>query len=271
MELKARDLARLIELNKKKAELEFQVRILGAKPDVELRRVVSNANELAEKAKAAGISLIFPNQTKLDEYAEALDAFPADAIKEGLKIRDGRAYQTLKERGIIVKKNFENRSEIAKLLIIIAGMAKDEREAIESAISAGSIESPVSVASLGEESGKRIARFMRRCGIACVACGTELKVAPDEAVEKETRIELPNRWVWVSEGSKALLEENLRKMQHLNARIQLKNAERQIKTFSEEEEGVFATLQMEYLVLLKEQDELLREFNEEDALAVKAQ
>lgn len=245
------------------------MRILGAKPDVELRRVVSNADELADKAKAAGVSLIFPNQTKLDEYAEALEAFPPDAIREGLKVRDGKAYQTLKERGMIVKKNFENRSEIAKLLILVAGMAKEERGAAESAIASGAVEAPIGVASLGEQSGKRLARFMRRCGIACVSSENLLNPAPDEGVEKEARIEMPNRWVWVSEGSKALLEENLRKMQCLNARIQLKNAERQIKTFSDEEEGVFATLQMEYLTLLKEQDELLKEFNEEDLLAVK--
>ncbi len=245
------------------------MRILGAKPDVELRRVVSNADELADKARAAGVSLIFPNQTKLDEYAEALEAFPPDAIREGLKIRDGKAYQALKERGMIVKKNFENRSEIAKLLILVAGMAKEERGAAESAIASGAVETPISVASLGEQSGKRLARFMRRCGIACAASDILLNPAPDGGGEKEARVEMPNRWVWVSEGSKALLEENLRKMQHLNARIQLKNAERQIKTFSDEEEGVFATLQSEYLALLKEQDELLKEFNEEDLLAAK--
>lgn len=245
------------------------MRVLGAKPDVELRRVTAHAEELSDKAKSAGVRLIYPNQTKLDEYAEALEAFPVDAIREGMKIRDGRAYQTLKERGMIVKGNFENRSEIAKLLILIAGMPRDEKAALEAVVAAGAIEAPINLASMDEQAGKRLARFMRRCGISCIVSGQTLAPAPDDGVEKEARVELPNRWVWVSEGSKALLEENLRKMQSLNAKIQLKNAERQIKVFSEEEEGVFATLQREYLGLLKEQDELLKEFNEEDALSAK--
>lgn len=234
-----------------------------------MRRVAANAEELSDKAKGAGVRLIFPNQTKLDEYAEALEAFPPDAIREGMKIRDGRAYQTLKERGMIVKSNFENRSEIAKLLILVAGMPKTERDAIEAAIAAGAVDTPVSLPSVDGQALRKLSMFMRRCGIMCCVSEASLAPAPAEGVEKEARVELPNRWVWVSEGSKTLLEENLRKMQSLNAKIQLKNAERQIKSFSEEEEGVFATLQKEYLDLLKEQDELLREFNAEDSLVVK--
>jgi hypothetical protein len=259
-------LARLIELNKKKAELQFQAKVLGASPEGELRRVASNAEELADRAKAAGIRLVFPNQDMLDELASALEEFPPDAIRAGIKVKDGKAYQTLKERGMIVKKNYENRSEIAKLLVIIARMAAEEREAVIRAIASGSFTAPLSVASLDDPARIKLARFLRRCGMACALSGSVL--APDSAGagDREIKIEMPNRSVWVSEAAKDRLEANLKKMQHLNARIQLKNAERQIKVFSDEEEGVFATLQKEYLDLLKEQDEVLKEFNEEESL-----
>ncbi|MCI0503735.1 hypothetical protein L0Y65_03420 [Candidatus Micrarchaeota archaeon] len=268
MVLTARDLARLIELNKKKAELQFQASVLGVTPDGELRRVSVNAEELSERAKAAGIRLVFPNQDRLDELASALEEFPPDAIRAGIKVRDGKAYQTLKDRGMIVKKNFENRAEIAKLLIIIARMSEEERNEALRAIAAGALDKPLSATSIDECTRAKLARFLRRCGIMCALSGSGL-LPSGEGLEgdKEIRIEMQNRCVWVAESARGRLEENLKKMQNLNARIQLKNAERQIKVFSEEEENVFATLQKEYLDLLKEQDEVLREFNEEDGLA----
>lgn len=272
MELNARDLARLIELNKKKAELEFQSRVLGQKPDGELRRVSAVAGEFADKAKAAGVRLVYPNQERLDCYAKDLEAFPADALREGLKVRDGRAYQTLKERGMIVKKNYENRAEIAKLLILIARMNNDEGDALAAAIASGVVNAPMKASSLDGPSREKLARFLRRCGIMCAVSGDGLAPADgaDDSDGKEIRVEMPNRWVWVSEGSKERLEENLKRMNDLNARIQLKNAERQIKVFSDEEEEHFASLQKDYLGLLKEQDELLKEFNEEEGLSVKS-
>jgi hypothetical protein len=270
MELNARDLARLLELNKKKAELEFQARILNQKPDGELRRVSALAGEFEDKAKSAGVRLIYPNQERLDCYAKELEAFPADAIREGLKVKDGRAYQTLKERGMIIKKNYENRAEIAKLLILIARMGKDEGDALANAIASGGISAPLRASTLDEGSRAKLARFLRRCGIMCALSGEELSPAGgDGEGEKEIRIEMPSRCVWVSEDSRKPLEENLKKMNDLNARIQLKNAERQIKVFTEEEETLFASLQKDYLDLLKEQDELLREFNKEEGLSVK--
>jgi hypothetical protein len=236
-----------------------------------LRRVSSNAEELADRANAAGIRLVYPGQDMLDELAEALDSFPPDAIREGLKVRDGRAYQTLKERGMIVKRNYENRFEIAKLLIIASKMGESEREAVLGAIASGAVPGPIPASTLDETGRARLARFMRRCGLACAISGAELHPVPDEAAgpapAKEIRISMPNRSVWVSESSRERLEANLRKMERLNACIQLKNAERQIKVFSEEEESTFASLQKEYLDLLKEQDEVLREFNEEDTIS----
>jgi uncharacterized membrane protein YgaE (UPF0421/DUF939 family) len=115
----------------------------------------------------------------------------------------------------------------------------------------------------------RLARFLRRCGIVCRAEGKDIRPA-EEPDELEIRMEISNRLVWVSEAAKWQLEENLKRINDLNSHIQLKNAERQIKRFSDAEEEQFADLQRRYLELLKQQDELLREFNEEERLAVKA-
>jgi hypothetical protein len=266
MEISVRDLARLIELRKKKAELEFQKSVLGVHVDTELAAVSSSASGLEAKARGAGVELVFPDQDGLDALGKALAAFPPDALREALKVRDGKAFQTLKERGMIVKRNFANRFEIAKASVLISRMEAGERKALSGAISSGAVAAPLPIGSLQDEDKLGLARFLRRCGIRCVIAGAELRPC-DEAVEKEVRLELQNRSVWVSEASRPHLEDNIRRMSDLNARIQLKNALRQVSRFSEEEEKDFATLQKEYLDLLKRQDELLKSYEDEEKLA----
>ncbi len=267
MEITAKDLSRLIELNKKKAELEFKKSVFGEDDD-SIKHVSSNQAELAAKVRAASIELVIPNQNLLDELGKQLGSFPPDSIREGLKVRDGKAYSVLRERGLIVKRNHENRLEIAKLSIAAAKASQPEREAVAAAVRSGSISAPIILSSLDEQSVRRIARFLRRCGLCCVSSGLEIAPSPEPG-EKEIRLDVSNRSVWVSEAAKGALQENLDKIRSINATIQLRNAERQIKSFSEEEESGFAVLQKEYLELLKQQDEILREFNEEEKISIK--
>jgi hypothetical protein len=58
-------------------------------------------------------------------------------------------------------------------------------------------------------------------------------------------------------------------MQQVNVKIQLKNAERQIRQFGEAEEKEFDELQKKYLELIKQKDEILKNYEEESNLSVK--
>ena len=266
MELTARDLARLLELNKKKAEFEFKKRVFGVDDDG-IKSVVANANDLSSKIDAAGIKLAIPNQIKLDDLGTALANFSSDDIRESLKIKDGKVYAVIHERGLIVKKNYENRLEIAKISIVIAKI-KDGKQVFDAVVN-GTILVPIALSSLDENEVKKLARFLRRCGLGCLAKGSTLEPST-ESDEKEVRLQISNRNVWISESCKVQLEENVKKIAVINSVVQLRNAERQIKSFDDEEESKFASLQKEYLDLLKAQDELLKEFNEEERLSVKS-
>ncbi|MFZ5500699.1 MAG: hypothetical protein ACOY58_02145, partial [Candidatus Micrarchaeota archaeon] len=257
-----------MELNKRKAELEFQKTVMKSDLDKDIARIASSAAELSDKAKASGVEIVLPGQRRLDELAKALDDFSPEEMREGLKVRDGMAFQTLKDRGMIVKRNFENRFEIAKLAILTARMGADERKALSEILASGALASPLDITTLTESDRKRLARIMRRCGIECVAGGKGLEPALGKDSEKESRLHISNRPVWVGQLSKPKLEANLKTMESLNARIQLKNAERQLRAFTEQEETDFAELQKQYLDLLKEQDELLKDYNEEENLSV---
>lgn len=271
MEINAREVARLIELNKKKAELEFKSKVMGIDNSAELKAIVNNANDIAQRVRAAGIVLVFPNQTSLDELGEELDSIPPDNIREGLKVRDGKAYNLLQERGIIVKRNYENRFEIAKICLLVSRLSLAEKKVIDSLIREAKLpEHPVTVLTIGEKERMRLSKFLTRCGIACTVNGDGQLLAPENETDREIKIELANRIVWISEGNKGKIEDNLKRIKDINTIIQLKNAERQIKVFSEEEETQFELMQKDYLELLKEQDKMLEDFYEEEKFTIKS-
>jgi hypothetical protein len=268
VEITPRELARLLELNKKRAELEFRKSVLGVECDAELRSITANAGEIAARAKAARVGIVVPNETQLQKLGSALSAFSPAQVREALVSRAGPAYELLMQRGELVKRNHANRFEIAKLSMTLARMPSHDRDIVTAIVRSGSFEGTLQLTFSGEQLVKDAARYMRRCGIGCSASGRNL-AADGRAPRGEVRMELDGGNVWVSEDVKAKLEENLRGINALTAGIQLKNAERQIKQFSEQEETEFVTLQRQYLDLLKQQDELLKEFNEEENVVLK--
>lgn len=242
---------------------------MGADCATELRSIAANSAEIAARAKAARVEIVLPNESRLKAMNEALAAFSPRQMKEELVARSGPAYGLLQQRGAIVRQNHENRLEIAKLAIALARMPSHDKDIVAAAVRAGGFEGRMELAFTSESVVRDAARFLTRCGIGCSASGRG--ISAEAQPNAEVRMELANRGVWVTGDVKAQLEENLRKIGQLTAGIQLKNAERQIKTFNEAEETEFEALQRRYLDLLKQQDDLLREFNEEENLAFRIQ
>jgi len=184
-----------------------------------------------------------------------------------MKGKSGDPYALLKEKGGIVKRNFANRCEIAKLSIVLAKLKGEQKAALVSAIRKGKIENEVDLAGVDDLVVKVAARSLVRCGIGCATDGSKLKPGTDPC--NEIRLELSNRVVYIpGNDTKARLDENLKKIAEINKTIQLKTAVRQIQTFSDEEDKEFAGLQRKYLDLLNEQDDILKDYNQEETIAV---
>ncbi|MBI5046707.1 hypothetical protein HZC07_03165 [Candidatus Micrarchaeota archaeon] len=176
-------------------------------------------------------------------------------------------YELLQEKGKIIKTNFENRMDIAKLSVVAAKLSLVERKQIAEAVRSGRLTGDLEITSIVEEDRKKLGCFMNRCGVSCKIIGTVIK--PSEEKIDEVRVDLPNRVVWVNSESNKLLNENLDQMKGITVKIQLQNAVRQIKTFDDKEEKEFVELQQQYLDLLKKQDEILKDFYEEEKMSVK--
>ncbi len=268
MEITARELEKLIELRKRKAELDFKKNIFSVDNKDELEKIEKSIKTLEESAKAAKVRIIFPNQNTIDELNGKLKQTNAEEIKKAITSENGDAYSTLIQKGEIIKKNYMNRLEIAKLSIVISDLDVIEKQAIVDAVQNGKITGTLSVDSLSEIDRQILVKFLRRCGIEC-KLSENLLGADDCSEENEFSFEIQKKRIWVDKETKEKLENNLKKIEELNAPIQLKNAERHVKVFSEEEETEFNALQHEYLELLKEQDELLKEFDKECEISVK--
>jgi hypothetical protein len=258
--MEAKDILGWLELSKKKAELDFKKNVLKAEIDSEARANGSEMERVLPRLK--GFSVIIPNQRKLDDLGRVLSGYNPGEIKEALRSKSGPAYDAFNQRGMIVKSNYDNRYEIAKLNMELADLGDEDRARLSDVIKLGAIFGPIPLPSAKEKSRERISRFMRRCGIPCDLAGDD--IVPGSGAMKEVRMMVLNRVVWVDEGVKKKLEDNLSKTQQVSMKVQLKNAERQVLCFDEEQEKGFADLQQEYLDLLKEQDELLKDFDSEE-------
>ncbi len=193
---------------------------------------------------------------------------PREDLEAATKVRDGALYELLKQRTILTRKNLENRLEVAKLSILASKLETAERKTLAIVVTDGRIVAPLSISTLPEPERALLARVLRRCGIPCSF--SKGAVVPTDSLEvQELSMEVGGKRIWISAERASLMRENLKKIPAISTKIQLKNAERQIRTFPPEEEKEFETLQHSYLTLLKEQDEIVKEYSDEEMLSAK--
>jgi len=139
------------------------------------------------------------------------------------------------------------------------------------AIEKGELNEAIEVKGCDSGLTEKIMLMLNRVGISASHSESEdgklITGSPSDM--KEIPFVISNRKVWVAAEAADKLNQNLDKLGQIHPRLQWKNAQRQIKELSDDEEDEFKNLQRKYLDLLKEQDEILKEFNEEENLTVK--
>ena len=230
-----------------------------------LSAVQKQLDSLAERISAAGVEIAVPDEVAIKRLNEALSGRSAKDIAEAMQKRNGEVYGPLATRGALIKRNFENRENITKLALLMCGLQKDVRESLANQVREGSLSRPVPILKGEEALGNKIALVLGRLGMPAVVRDGGLVASSGT---EEVPVELRGRRVWVTPQVREKLGANIQKIKELSPKIHLKNAVRQIKAFDEGEEKDFVAIQNEYLGLLKEQDELLRDFTEENNLSV---
>lgn len=264
----SKDVALFLQLNKERAEYLFMQKVVasnGSKPEVleSIQRSLRDTNAKLESVKSkldkAGLSVVVPNEAKINELTEKINEENHDSFVMAIKSKSGPLYEVIAERGALMKKNFESRDEIGKINVFIHKLDASTKKSVREAVSSGTFYG-TDLSGIKEEKTKiRLCKIMRRLGIS----GLESEEV--NSLGEEVEINLGGSKVWVSPKLVEDVKKNFDSIQSLNAKIQLKNAERQIRTFNEEEEKEFAKIQSDYLALLKSQDTLLKDYHEESA------
>ena len=268
-----KEISEFIKLRKIKAELLFKHeyfsnsvngRELAKEVEIELKNIDSQLVLLEEKFKRAGFSPVMPFEYKIAELSEKINANGHDAIADALLAKTGPLYILLAERGGLLKQNFDMRDEIAKLNLILSNLDSKTRSKLENAVRRNDASNDASeTGSTGFDikdgtTRSRLAKIFKRLNIPVLVFGQD-KDDSETASFEETEINVDNKKVWVPLKLVSDVQKNLESSNQLLSKIQLKNAEHQIRVFADEEENEFAKMQNDYLVLLKQRDELLKE------------
>jgi hypothetical protein len=262
-----RECAKLIEFKKMKAENDYKLRYLertGA--EKEAKEIIKSENENLQREieriekllKENNYVFFVPMEAELERLNKRLKEFKDEEIDKAMRTRTGEAWNILSARGSIIKRNVELKEEIGKLIDDVNKLKKKEK--VIEIVRNGGIKEEVKTD--GEKSAlvARIAKRMGRLGINVIFRNKKLiKGKPDES-EIMTRV--GNEIIWVPEREAEGILLNERNLENVSVKIQVKNAERQIRKFSEEEEKEFEELQKEYLELLKKREEYVKKYRD---------
>lgn len=262
--MESKDLVTFLELSKSKAELSFKLDVRKSagidaavleQAEADLRSVQGQLDSLSARMDASGVKVAIPNEHEIARLNQLLSACPPKELAECIAKRQGASYELLSSRGALIKRNYEERESIAKLALLLARLQKDVRDSLAEQVRKGKLEAPIPILKGEETLGREIALVMGRLGMPAEVNDGFLSPAPSHP---EVVIQLQNRRVWVTPDVRDKLSENLKLIADISPKIQVKNAVRHVRIFSDEEEKEFADLQNEYLKLLKQQDELLK-------------
>ena len=265
------DITKLIELNKEKAELAFKSKYFSNSEEIkhELSLIGVQIAEITDKLITAGMRIAIPCEKQIEHFNSELKKYRDSEIFDALKSKKGNIYELLSVRGALLKQNFNNRVNIAKINILLSKFPVVVRTKLLDTLREGELAQDIQI-DTDEKTRMLLARLFTRLGIQAFINNGGLSSKAAEQVDIEVPVPLGNRCVWVSQRIANNLVELNNKISEISTKIQLRNAEKQVKIFNETEEQEFAQLQGEYLSLLKNQDALLVDFyDEERELVVK--
>jgi len=258
------NISKMIELNRKVSELSFKRDYLIWKNSSNASLISSLSSELSctelklneLKEKFSDFKIIFPNQNKLDELNNIYRSLSKDEIYNSVRSKSGENLELIKERAHILKSIFDNRFEIAKLNVLLNSV-KIEHEKKNALILVLCENKSIDESSFADvfsqidENKLQLLKMLSRVGV-----GVNLP----NFNSKEKKVSLGSEIIWVPVDSAKNVELLDKTLSTLIQKIQYINAQRQIKTFSNEEDEEFSSIQLKYLSAIKEKDELLSKF-----------
>lgn len=266
--MSASEISHLMELNKKKAELDFKKGYFvmkgmkAAEPrasalDAEIADISQQVSALEKKVAETGRVLFYPNEDAMLELGSELGKFKPEEIYAAVERKTGDVYAVFEKKGLLVKENFERRKEVAALIEYANSLPEKIRTEIIGKVKAGQI-GKLDASTLEEKKRERLFRLLNRCGITCFLEGHMLISENRKGTEwKEVKVQLNGSHVWVDRAQEEEVMKFGKELVETGNLVQLRNAERQVKKFTPDEEKQFRDLQNSYLTMIRRRDSLL--------------
>lgn len=256
MEEDIKNIVKFIELSKKKAELEFFQRYFS-KPfsQEEFLALTNHLSQIDSFFKSKKLFFVLPHQSIINSISGEIDKIDSTEFSKQILAKNGPAYELFVKRGNIVKKNFADRYEIAKILALSLKI-----DPILSAKITELLFSPDSNFVLDfSTSSNELSSIL----LLLKKIGVPFKVSDLQSQEKLSSYEFFPLYVgyrnyYFTKQQIDRFNQIEKDIQSLMPSIQLKNAEAQIKKFTSEEQTAFEEIQGKYLQLIKEKEELLK-------------
>ncbi|MEW6528620.1 MAG: hypothetical protein AB1391_01900 [Candidatus Micrarchaeota archaeon] len=269
--MSAYEILHLIELNKKKAELDFKKGYLIIKGNDkndeqinifnnELTEILYQISALEKKLQKKHISLFYPNEDELIKLGSELEKFSPAEIYSAIEKKNGIAYELFEKRGKIIKENFEKRGEIAALIEFANSLHQNIRIKLIKEIKSGEFKE-LDINALNEKERLKLFTLLNRSGITCFLDKHLLtSESTAESIKwNEIKIQLNGRYLWIDQEKEDEIKQFEKELTKVSNLVQIKNAERQIKAFTPEEETQFKDLQVAYLAMIKKRDAFFEE------------
>ncbi|MBI5222964.1 hypothetical protein HY990_00935 [Candidatus Micrarchaeota archaeon] len=303
MEIKLTQVVRFIELRKKKSELEFVRDYYNSDVSAELTSVTAQLLELSTLFSKSSFELYFPSGVHIEAFSKELASYSKEDLKSALSLKSGPIYDLFRKRGELVKRNFENRYEVAKLNLFIHKLSSPTKAAIFEAIAFGKIEKeliletsvppisspeivldispaipvdapevqslPLSAASSSSVLAPNyslLSRLLSRCGIFCTFDGLSLR--PSSSSCSEVSFVHNTRLVWLPIERKQVFDDIQKKITAQMPTLHLKNAQKQIEKFTDVQEKEFEDIQANYLRLINEKEAIVESYLSEDVFVL---
>lgn len=264
----ASEISHLIELNKRKAELEFKKgyllrkgRSMGdaaiASLEHEIAEMGKQALELESRIMVRETVIFYPHEKEIAALSSEIAKFMPEEIDRAMENREGEAYGLLEERGKFIKGNFENRKEIAALIEFVNSLPSRIRDETIERVMTGEV-GELDASTLNEKSREKLFRLLNRSGIRCMMESYKIVTESRKgSFWDERMVELNGARVWVSPENEEKARKLGAELAETSRAIQVMNAEREIRKFSAEEQKNFGSMQKRYLEMIRRRDALI--------------
>ncbi len=250
-----REVKEFLKLKKEKESIELRIKVLKyqGKDVSELEEQLAKIDEKMSIEVDERLFNLIPEIKELSKLNNEIDSLPPFEIINALKERQGIIWEKIMKRRELWERVMFMLDEIAHFIALVKNFEDEDLEIVERILQNGRVNEPIET-----EHADEIAKAIRMLGIPSKVENGTLKEGEEE---KKVLVIHNGKKYWMNETKAKEFGDLVRELESIGLKIQVKNAERQVKRLSEGEEKEFEDLQSKYLELLKKRDAILKEID----------